>query len=108
MAINSCGTSELSISIYCNVGIDEYTNETNIVVYPVPTRDVLNINLEDAAANVRKIQLIDQRGRCLQNVNVDDFHMQLDCSSCAAGHYFVRFIDENGKIIDTRKIVVNR
>ena len=108
MAINSCGTSELSISIYCNVGIDEYTNETNIVVYPVPTRDVLNINLEDAAANVRKIQLIDQRGRCLQNVNVDDFHMQLDCSSCAAGHYFVRFIDENGKTIDTRKIVVNR
>lgn len=107
-AINGCGSTEISIDIYCNVGIDEYTNETNIVVYPVPTRDVLNINLEDAAANVRKIQLFDQRGRCLQTVNVDEFLMQLDCSSCAAGHYFVRFIDENGKTIDTRKIVVNR
>lgn len=107
-AINSCGSVERSLPINCSVGVDEYVNDTKILLYPVPTKDILNVNLEDAISSIRKIQLVDLSGRVLQNITVTDEMMQIDCSAYAAGQYFVRFIDQNGRRIDTRKIIIQK
>lgn len=107
-AINSCGFVERSLPINCSVGIDEYVNESNILLYPVPTNDVLNVNLENAVSNIKNIQLIDPSGRIIRNIPVTDALMQIDCSSYATGHYFIRFFDQNGRKIDTRKIIIQK
>ena len=107
MAINECGGVERSLSILCNVGVEEYTNETNILLYPVPTRDLLTIDLSEAEP-IGQVQLYDALGRCLQVMTVTGDRMQLDCSDLAPGHYFVRFLDTKGGIVDNRKIIVNR
>ncbi len=107
-AINDCGTAEVSLEIYCNVGVEVYTNETKIQLYPVPAKDVLHVNLEDAAMNVSTVQLIDQLGHCLQAIPVTDAHLQIDCTPYSAGHYFVRFLDQDGKTIDNRKIIIRQ
>ena len=107
-AINSCGSVERSLAILCNVGVEEYTNETQIRLYPVPTHDVLNIDLSEATHSIGQVCLVDALGRTLQTLTVTDSHLQLDCSTLAAGHYFVRFLDSKGGIIDNRKIIVNR
>lgn len=105
-AINECGAVETSINIYCNVGIEEYVNETNIQLYPVPAHQFVNVNLEQSISNVNKIQLIDNLGRVLQTVQVTESNFQIDLTPYATGTYFLRFYNENGKSIDTRKLII--
>ena len=107
-ANNECASVERSIAILCNVGVEEYVNETRILLYPVPTHDLLNIDLSETSLQVNQIQLVDALGRTLDTKPVNESKLQLDCSTLAAGQYFVRFLNDNGKIIDTRKIIVNR
>ena len=106
--INNCGFDEVSLSIYCNVSVDEYTNETQILLYPNPANSVLNINLDDAVVTVANVQLYDNLGRCLQTIPVYGNQMQLDCTSYAAGNYYVKFTDAMGQTIDTRKIIIRK
>lgn len=105
-AINECGAVETFINIYCNVGIEEYVNETNIQLYPVPAHQFVNVNLEQSISNVNKIQLIDNLGRVLQTVQVTESNFQIDLTPYATGTYFLRFYNENGKSIDTRKLII--
>lgn len=106
--INNCGYDEVSLTIYCNVSVDEYTNETQIQLYPNPTNYMLNINIEDAVVPVSKVQLFDNLGRCLLSLPVDANQMQLDCTPYAAGNYLVKFTDVTGRTLDTRKIIIRK
>ncbi len=107
-AINECGFREVSMDIYCNVSVDEYTNESNILVYPVPTYDQLNINLEQAGDNVDKILIYDLSGRMIQSVPVTESLVRISCGQFAAGQYLIRFLNADGKTVDTRKIIIRR
>ncbi|MCQ2284071.1 MAG: T9SS type A sorting domain-containing protein [Bacteroidales bacterium] len=104
--INACGFREVTLSISCNVSVNEYTNDTQILVYPNPTTQYLNINLEDAVVDVHQVQLIDNNGRCLQTIAVDGNFIQVECGQYATGNYLIRFIDNNGNTIDTRKVII--
>lgn len=107
--INSCGYTERTLNIYCNVSVDEYLNTlTNILIYPNPVRNTLHVNLEKATRSVKSVQLYDYLGRCLQTIPADDNQLNIDCSQYAAGNYFVRIIDNDGKLIDTRKIIIQK
>jgi len=107
--INSCGFTERTLSIYCNVSVDEYLNAvSNILIYPNPARNVLHINLENATKAVETVQLYDYLGRRLQTLSVDGSQLNLDCSQYATGNYFVRFLDNNGQIVDTRKVIIHK
>ena len=88
--------------------MEEYTNETQIRLFPVPTHDVLNIDLSETTLNIEQVLLVDALGRTLQTIEATDSRLQIDCSTLAAGHYFVRFLSQDGKTVDTRKVVVNR
>ena len=107
-AINECGFREVSLEIYCNVSVDEYTNESNILVYPVPTYDQLSINLEQAADNVDKILIYDLSGRLVQSVPVTESLVRISCGQFAAGQYLIRFLNADGKTVDTRKIIIRK
>jgi len=105
-AINECGFTEKSIFITCNVGVEEYANETNIRLYPNPVHSTLNIDLSETALNVDKVQLFDNLGRCVQTIPVNEAQLQLDCSSYASGVYYVKFTNKEYQLLETRKIII--
>lgn len=107
-AINGCGYRDTSLVINCNVGVEEYLNDSEILVYPNPVSQSLNINLENTVLEVSEIQLFDPRGRCVHRIPADDRQIQLDCTPFANGHYVLRFIDKTGHALDSRKIIINK
>lgn len=106
--INECGYDEVSLSIYCNVSVEDYTNDSQILVYPNPVANYLTINFNDAVRPVAKVQMYDNLGRCLMTQSVMETQMQVDCGQYAAGTYFVRFVDADNHVIDTRKITIRK
>lgn len=107
-AINSCGYCDTGLVISCNVSVDEYTNETHILVYPNPVAQTLHINMENATVQLQAIEFVDQRGRCVYRSNTSELQHQIDCTPFANGTYVLRMIDVDGKVIDHRKIIINK
>ena len=103
--INSCGYTETSLSLYCNVGIEDYPSAT-VALYPNPVHQSLHINVENAP-NVKMVRLYDETGRLVYQTNCDDTHLEIDCTRFANGHYSVQFLNEKGGKVESRKIVVN-
>lgn len=107
-AINSCGHSDTNLTITCNVGVDEYTNETQILVYPNPVSQTLNINMENSVVQLQAIEMVNQVGKCIYRSSVNDLQHQIDCSQFANGTYVLRLMDMDGKAVDHRKIIINK
>lgn len=103
--INNCGFTETSLSLYCNVGIEDYPSAT-VTLYPNPVHQSLHINLENAS-DVKTVRLYDETGRLVYQANCDDTHLEIDCTRFANGHYSVQFLNEKGGRVESRKIVVN-
>lgn len=103
--INNCGFTEISLNLYCNVGIEEHTEQAMVTLYPNPVHQSLFINWENAAG-VRKVMLYNEVGRLVWQTESEDTHVEVDCSRFANGHYTVQFYDEKGRRVDSRKIIV--
>ena len=104
--INNCGYTETSLSLYCNVGIEDYPSNASVVLYPNPVHQSLFINLENTP-EVSKVCLFDETGRLVYKSNCNDTHLEIDCTRFANGHYTVQFLNEKGRRVESRKIVVN-
>jgi hypothetical protein len=103
--INNCGYTEVSLNIYCNVGIEDHHEQSMLTLYPNPVNQSLYINLENAP-DVRRVMLYDEAGRLVYQASCDDTHHEIDCTRFANGHYTVQFLDEKGRRVESRKIVV--
>ncbi len=104
--VNNCGYTETSLSLYCNVGIEDYASQAQVTLYPNPVHQSLFINLENAP-EVSKVRLYNEAGRLVYQADCDDTRLEIDCTRFANGHYTVQFLDEKGKRVEARKIVVN-
>ncbi len=104
--INGCGYTEVSLSIYCNVGIEDHPTQALVKLYPNPVHQSLYIDL-DNASEVAKVALYDESGRLVYKTDCHDTHIEIDCTRFANGHYTVQFLNEKGRRVESRKIVVN-
>ena len=104
--INNCGYTEISLNLYCNVGIEDYPGNAQVSLFPNPVHQSLFINLENAP-EVSKVRLYNEAGRLVYQSNCNDTHLEIDCTRFANGHYTVQFLNEKGRRVETRKIVVN-
>lgn len=104
--INNCGYTEQSLNLYCNVGIEDHPSTPVVTLYPNPVHQSLYINLEEAS-EVSNVRLYDESGRLVYQTECNDTHLEINCSRFANGHYTVQFIDEKGRRVESRKIVVN-
>lgn len=67
-------------------------------LYPNPTRDILNIRLNDETqVGVAKAQVLDPVGRVLVNVVMDAMNKQVVVSNWNGGLYLVTVTDDKGK-----------
>jgi hypothetical protein len=104
--INNCGYTETSLDLYCNVGIEDHETQATVTLYPNPVHQSLYINIENAP-EVSAVRLYDEAGRLVWQTRCDDTHLEIDCTRFANGHYTVHFLDEKGRKVESRKIVVN-
>ena len=104
--INNCGYTEITLSLYCNVGIEDYPADAMVTLYPNPVHQSLFVNLENAP-EISKVRLYNEAGRLVYQTNCNDAHLEIDCTRFANGHYTVQFLDKKGRRVESRKIVVN-
>ena len=104
--INNCGYTEITLNLYCNVGIEDYPTNAKVTLYPNPVQQSLFINLENAP-EISKVRLYNEAGRLVYQANCNDMHLEIDCTRLANGHYTVHFLNEKGRRVESRKIVVN-
>lgn len=92
----------ITMHILDDVGIDSYSSDHPLNVYPNPTSGVCTILSEQQT--IRSIILYDTFGRMLQQERIDDFQANLDLSSYRSGIYLLKIETEDGQTI-THKIV---
>lgn len=85
------------------VGVDEVGMD-NVVVYPNPASDVININ----ASNVQRVEMFSVDGRKVYDCSYSNHNgpLQMSTEGIEAGVYALRIISANG--IKEMKIVVNK
>lgn len=104
--INNCGYKEISLNLYCNVGIEDYLSNAVVTLYPNPVHQSLFIDLEEAS-DVSEVCLYDESGRLVYKSVCTGTHLEIDCARFANGHYTVQFLNKRGRRVESRKIVVN-
>ena len=104
--INNCGYTEITLNLYCNVGIEDYPANAVVTLYPNPVHQSLFVNLEKAP-EISKVRLYNEAGRLVYQTNCNDTHLEIDCTRFANGHYTLQFLNEKGRRVESRKIVVN-
>ena len=104
--INGCGYTEITLNLYCNVGIEDYPANAVVTLYPNPVQQSLYINLENAP-EVSKVRVYNEAGRLVYQANCNDTHLEIDCTRFANGHYTVQFLNKKGRGVESRKVVVS-
>jgi choice-of-anchor B domain-containing protein len=80
----------------------ENLDSQNIIIYPNPTTDILNIL--SAQQPIKQIEIYDMRGRLIQqNIDEDITTTSVDISRFETGIYFVKVFLESGSI--TKKFI---
>ena len=82
-------------------GIDDYTLENTVVVYPNPTNGMIQI--QNSESRIQDVEVYDAYGKMLNALNVNDHAAALDLSGYAAGIYFVRVTTDRGVV--TKRVV---
>lgn len=75
------------------MGLDDFTKDNSIKVYPNPAKDVLSVQGD---VNLRSVSLYDIQGRLLQTVMPNDVEATLDLSMRAKGVYFLKVTSDKG------------
>jgi hypothetical protein len=76
--------------------------ESNIVIYPNPVRDIMNItNLESSNYTAR---IVDMSGRVIKSFVMKNGQNQVDVASLKSGIYFILMNDTNGNINSAKMV----
>ena len=84
-------------------GIDDYTLDNTVTVYPNPTSGVVQIKNEEWG--MENVEVYDVFGKLLNVMSVNDHTATLDLGGYAKGTYFVRVTTEKGVV--TKRVVKN-
>ena len=83
------------------VGVNDYTLDAAISVYPNPTSGQFTISNEQFTIN--SVDVYDVYGKLISMTKVEDTHVTLDINTYADGIYFARILTDKGVV--TKRIV---
>lgn len=86
--------------------IKEETVAYNINAFPNPASDVFRIELPDSRTN--QIDILGMTGQVIKTINVTNLNVNIDLSGLNNGVYMYQLKDNNGKVLTTRKLVVQK
>ena len=81
-------TEPAVFTVETNTGISG-RSEDQLIIWPNPTNDVLNVQLNDAG-NIHRIEIIDITGRAIRSESASSTLERIDVSELASGNYIVR------------------
>ena len=85
------------------VGIDNYTLDNAVTVFPNPTTGIIQI--KNGEWRMENVEVYDAYGKLLNVMSVNDHTATLDLNGYAKGTYFVRVMTERGVV--TKRVVKN-
>jgi hypothetical protein len=96
---------KLKFKLTTGINANQYTS---LSLYPNPTTDVLNIEVEDAKAfNGYRYRILDAIGKEVYNELIKATKTEIPLKSLgAAGMYLFEVIDQKNKTIQSKKIVL--
>ena len=84
-------------------GVAQYLTENDLVIYPNPVTDQLNVSLRTNKYQVTRVAIYDINGKLVCSQQVADNHILMDVQGFSAGTYFLRLSD--GKNMMTTKFI---
>lgn len=103
------GTSEYGLQYWngvnCNTSIDENDAANNIIVYPNPTTDVINVSLQ-YSMEILSYKLVNLLGQTMTENNNNSVANQfsIDVANLPKGQYFLMVKTKNNVV--TKKVVI--
>lgn len=110
--VNLTGVNKISYSEYyliprtaadLGTGLPQYLTENDLVVYPNPVSEQLNVSLKTDAFQVTNMAVYDLNGKLVMSQPVSDNLIRVSTQKLATGNYFLRLSD--GKSSVTTKFV---
>ena len=81
----------------------------NMLLYPNPAKDVLNVNLNSSGNSVASLSVMDASGKAVLSKNINSAKgetiIQLDVSHLSSGTYFIRLIAADGSVKAENKFI---
>ena len=93
--------SNILVAVAQGVGIDNYTLDNTVTVFPNPTSGVVQIKNEEW--RIENVEVYDAYGKLLNVVNVNGNAAAIDMSDYAEGIYFLKVKTDNGMV--TKRVV---
>ena len=100
---NGLTSDPSAIITLTTVGINDYTLDNTVTVYPNPTNGVVQI--ENGEWRMENVEVYDAYGKLLFTVEVNGNAAALDLTGYAKGIYFVKVTTDNGVV--TKRVVKN-
>ena len=88
---------------YIITAVEDFDKNSNIIVYPNPADDYINIDLGTTNLDKYRFELYDVTGRLMMTGNITDKITKLDMGSYASDIYFIR-LSFDSKIIKNFKV----
>lgn len=102
------GAASQTIVVYNCLGVDEYSFENSVSLYPNPATNDFMLTVLNAKFSSLFITIVDVEGRLVFSSNEkttgSEFSKQIDVEDIAKGIYFVRL--NNGEEVITKKLVI--
>ena len=86
-------------------GIDKLQSSNQISIFPNPTENNVRIKIEDGDLKKMRYSVFDLKGKVLKQGKIRNDNQLLDLSPFGSGIYLLNFIDKNGNIICTNRVI---
>jgi len=93
-------TTQAGVLYISFTGLGEIDNENSLIIYPNPTRSILNI---ESSISYKSGKVINSLGQIVLEF---DNTKKVDISSIAAGNYSILFYSENQAVLVSKKLIV--
>jgi PKD repeat protein len=111
-AMSVSGTSwgiNVSLGIFpivctATVSTPENSNLENVVIYPNPANDVLNINMINYGKGNVKVDIYNAMGELVKSINSTSQMLQVDMTDQSSGVYYVTLVSDKGTV--TRQVSI--
>ncbi|MFZ4797669.1 MAG: T9SS type A sorting domain-containing protein [Bacteroidia bacterium] len=97
--VNQWGKNRFELILNLDkTGVDEFAllNQTQMLVYPNPATDVLNINISNSSFKNSEVMVYNISGAEVLKTNIEKTNAQLNIETLSNGVYFVKVTNQNG------------
>ncbi len=104
---NACGTDDTTITV-ANISLGENTLSANMIMFPNPVSDALNIELNSAESDYINITIMDISGKTIMSLREkrtsSKYEGRIDVSTLSKGIYMIEVTD--GSYTALRRLII--